>query len=268
MQFTAQNIKEKMNEFARLFSIERNFFQRFVIVYKYIYFLNTDPLVKNILQSIFDDTAKIIGEPDDCMDEDKFLDVKGKAIFSHEFWTYYSNLEIIYGKMKKMRKCRTYDKEELSALCHLFSKPYSKQMLILSFKVVNSEIFDRLDQECFLNGDDKDEKTFFNEDKSELHFKGNKIRISKQDKITNAHKILHYIFITNKDNLTDDFYYSEIAEDEFGELEYKANKNNWKKYNNSCAELNKKIEQAVGIKDFLKFNTGKKGKVKLNRKYL
>ena len=268
MTFSVHNIKEKMNEFARLFSIERNIFQRFVIVYKYIRFCNSDPLVKDILQNIFDDTAKIIGEPEENLDEDKFLNVKGQALFSREFWIYFNNLEIIYGKMKKIKNCHITDKKEFDSLCNLFSKPYSKQMLELSFRVVNSEVFDRLDQECFFCLDDKDDKMYFDSDKSVLHIKGYKITISKQDKITNAHKILKYIFVNNKDNLSDDFFYSEIAEDEFGELDYKDRKNNWKKYHNTCSELNKKIEESTGIKNFLIYNTGRKGKAKLNRKYL
>ncbi len=83
-----------MNEFARLFSLETNLFQRLVIVYKYIRFLNTDPLAKNILQKIFNDTAKIIGKVEGCMDETKFLDVEGQALFSRDFWIYYKNLEM------------------------------------------------------------------------------------------------------------------------------------------------------------------------------
>jgi len=269
MNISVHNIKEKMNEFARLFSIERNLFQRFVIVYKYIRYCNSEPIVKGILQKIFDDTAKVMGEPEENMNEDKFLNVKGKAIFSQEFWIYYNNLETIYGKMRKIKDCRLKDKKEFSSLCHLFSKPYSKQMLELSFKVVNSEVFDRLDQECFFCCDDKSDKTYFDAKKSILYIKGKKIEINKQEKITNAHKILKYIFIDNKDNLTDDFFYSEIAEDEFGELDYKSRKNNWRKYTRTCEVINEKInKEHKDIKQFLKFNSGIKGKLKVNKKYL
>jgi hypothetical protein len=270
MNLSSQNIKEKMNEFARLFSIERNIFQRFVIVYKYIRFLNSDPLVKDVLQKIFDDTAKIIGEPDDCLDEKKFLDVKGQALFSREFWIYYGNLEIIYGKMKQIKDCLIKDKKEFDTLCRLFSKPYSKQMLELSFKVVNSEVFDRIDQECFFCCNDKDDKTYFDENKSILYIKGRKIRINKRDKITNSHKILNHIFITNKDNLKDDFYYAEIAEDEFGELEYGKDSKAWERYHDACKYINKVVKEQTEkqIKKFLIYNTGSKGRVKLNKKFI
>src|SRR3989339_343291 len=82
MKIFVHKIKDKMLEFTKLFCIETNFFQRFVIVYKYFKFLNTEPIVKDVLQKIFDDTAKIIGEPEENMDEDKFLNVKGDFYFS------------------------------------------------------------------------------------------------------------------------------------------------------------------------------------------
>ncbi|MFH1292206.1 MAG: hypothetical protein ABIH87_03340 [bacterium] len=231
--------------------------------------MHSDPLAKNIMQGIFDDHIKLMGESSDGYgDEDEFLKIKGDVLFSKEFWTYYSNLELVHKKMKKLKKCCVQDKDDFDDFCKLFSKPYSKQMLELSFEVVNSEVFDRLDKKCFFACDDEDNKTYFDDKKSVLYVQGVKVKISKQDKITNAHKLLHHIFITNKDNLKDDFYYAEIAEDEFYDLDYTKDKNNWKRYHNICFELSKKIEKETKHKDFLKFNTGRKGKVKLNKKYL
>lgn len=270
MREQAFKIKEKMLELTQLFSIERNVFQRFVIIYKYIGYLNADPLVKNILQKIFNDTAKVMGEPEENMDEEKFLDVKGEAIYSKGFWQYYTNLEVIYSKMKRMKNCHLEDKADFDNLKKLFSKPYSKKMFELSFEVINSEVFNRLDQECFFDADEPDNKTYFDERKSILFVKGEKIAINKQAKITNAHKILKYIFVANKDNLTDDFFYSEIAEDEFEDTEYTLDDNSWRKYHTACQVINKKVEQHTKdeIKDFFVFNTGKKGKLKLNKNYL
>lgn len=268
MKICAQTIKEKMSEFARLFSIERNIFQRFVIAYKYFTYLNTDPVIKGILQKIFDDTAKVMGEPEDNMDEDKFLDVKGEALYSNSFWMYYTNLEIIHDKMKKLKKCHLENETDCENLKKLFSKPYSKKMFELSFEVVNMEIFNRLDQEAFCEDDERENETYFDEEKSQLFIKGRKVLVNKQDRNNNEHKLLHHIFITNKDNLKDDFFYSEIAEDEFHELDYKTRKNNWKKYHNTCCYLNQKIEKEVGLAEFLICNTGKAGKVNVNKKYL
>lgn len=259
-----------MLEFTRLFLIERSCFQRFVIVYKYIRFLNKDPLAKNVLQKIFDDTAKIIGNDSlDNINEEQFLNVKGQAIFSREFWIYYNNLEIIHGNMKRVKECNLTDKKDIKQLYHLFSKPYSRQMLELSFKVINSEIFERLDKDCFFNCDEEDNKTYFDDKRSILYLRGLRIRINKQSRIINSHKILHHIFITNKKNLDDDFYYAEIAQEEFHELDYSSQKNNWKKYNRACEDINKKIKkQNKDISDFLIFNTGSTGMVKINQKYL
>lgn len=143
-------------------------------------------------------------------------------------------------------------------------------MLKLSFDVINSEVFDRLDQECFLSNEQKENKTWFDEKKGVLYLKEKKIIIDKQDKISNAHKVLKYIFIDNKNNLNDDFFYSELAFDEFEDLEYKEKNNAWRKYYNACQDVNFKIEKQTNdnIKNFLKFNTGKKGKFKINQKYL
>ena len=260
-----------MLEFTQLFCIERNIFQRFVIVYKYIRFLNKEPLAKSIMQKIFDDTVKVLGTDAEAqLNENQFLKVKPEAIMSREFWIYYSNLEVIFHKMKQLRHCEIQEKDCFDDLRRLFSKPYSDKMLELSFTVVNSNIFDKLDREAFLTKKNADKKTRFDEVKSILYIKGHKILINIQDKTTNAHKILRHIFVTNKANASDDFYYSEIAEDEFGELEYKTRKNNWRKYHFACEDVNNKVKKQTKdkIENFLVFNTGRKGKVKINKIYI
>jgi hypothetical protein len=263
-------LKEKMLELTRLFCIETNIFNRFVIIYKYITLIDKDPITKGVLQKIFDNTANMMGEAGQELNEDKFLNVKSEVIHTNEFWVYYSNLKIIYSRMKKIKECKICEKKEYDDLCRLFSKPYSKDSLKLSFKVVNSSIFEHLDQTNFLTEDDEeDKKTWFDEKRSTLWVKGEKIVIGKQDKIGNAHKLLRYIFISNKDNLKDDFFYSEMAEDEFEDFdEYKENHNRWRRYHAICCEVNKKIEDVIKIKDFLKYNTGRKGKFIVNKKYL
>lgn len=268
MKVKVANIKEKMSELTRLFSNEQNTFQRFVIVQDYMHFLNTEPLAKGVMQKIFDDTE--FGRPEECTTDDEYLDAKGEAIYSQGFWMYFTNLEVIAEKMDRLRQTELKDKKQLESLCHIFSKTYSNPVLELSFQVVNSEVFNRLDQACFIAAAKVHDKTYFDEDKSILHIKDERIYINRQDKITNAHKLLHHIFITNKNNLNDDFYYSEIAEDEFHELDYKHRKNNWQPYYRTCELIVERVEAETKdhIKDFLIFNTGEKGKVKVNPKYL
>ncbi len=270
MKAYCSGLKEKMLELTRLFCIERNVFQKFVIVYKYITLIDKDPITQGILQKIFDDTARVMGEAGQNLNEDRFLNVKNEVIHTNEFWVYYSNLKVIHSRMKKIKECHFYEKAEFEDLCRLFSKPYSPESLKLSFKVVNSNIFDRLDQDSFLEDEDDDKKTWFDEKKSLLYIKGLKIAIAKQNKETNAHKILKYIFVTNKDNLEDSFFYSEIAADEFGDTEYKADKNSWRKYFYACEEIQNKIRKATknDVDNFLIFNTGQKGFIKLNSEYL
>jgi hypothetical protein len=265
-----QKIKEKMREFTRLFSLETNNFKKLTIIYHYINFLNRDPVAKQMLQKIFDETAEKMGEPEKEFDKDGFLSVDSEVIHSRDFWNYYSNLELIHQKMEKIKKCRIEDKKEYEDLNKLFSKPYSAEMLKLSFKVVNSNVFDKLDQESFINGEKekKEGKTEFDEKKGVLYVRGKKVKINKRRNETNNHKILKYIFITNKDDLKDDFFYSEIAEDEFGDREYKNEKNGWRKYHNACTQINKKVKDQAGVKNFLIHTTGRKGKVKINPDFL
>lgn len=260
-----------MLELTRLFCIERNIFQKFVIVYKYIRLLNKDPLTREILQKMFDETAKVMGKLDnEGLDEKEFLNVKGEVIYTNDFWMYYSNLEVIHGKMKELKQCQISDKKEFDNLCRLFSKPYSKEMLELSFKVINSNVFDLLDRECFLKDEEIRNKTWFDEEKSILYINGEAVKIGGKLKISNQHKILKHIFVNNRNNLSDDFFYSEMAEDEFGDLEYGKNRSSWKRYYDACGQIRLKIMKNTEnkIRNFLVFTSGQDGKVSINREYI
>lgn len=269
MYQTCQDIKQKMEGYAESFSSEETNFQRFVIVHDYFVYLQNDPLTKKVLQDIFDET--ITGTPDEPLSDDEYLEAKTEAVHSQGFWFCFTNLEVISEKMSKLHDGgKSKDKAQFENLCRIFSKAYSNKMLELSFQVVTSEISERLNEACFFNSCDKDTKTFFDEDKSILYIRGRKVPINIQDKITNAHKILHHIFITNKNNVGDDFYYAEIAEDEFHELNYRDNPTAWERYHSACRYVNNRVEEITKgiIPDFLICNTGKKGHVSVNKKYL
>ena len=271
MSISPQKLKEKILELTRLLFAETGIFQKLVIIYKYIYLLNTDPLAKNILQGIFDDTTKTMGKMcNGVTDEKEFINVSGEVLFTNEFWLYFSNLQKIHDKMKKIKQQPVCNRKEIQDLCSLFSKSYSHEMLELSVKVVNSNVFDRLDEEGFLNDKKLEGKTYFDSKRSILYIKGQKVLINIQDKITNTHKILKYIFIDNKKNIEDDFFYSEIAEDEFEDTKYRNNKKAWQTYHVACRDINLKITKQTNnkITEFLIYNTGKTGKVKVNKKYL
>jgi len=225
--------------------------------------------VLNVLL-IFDKTIKYIGEHDSMSSkEDKFLKVKSNLFHDQEFWTHYFNLKTIYQKMKIIKNNDNDDDVYLKDLYKLLSIPYSKYSLELSFKVINGNIFEELNKQNFKKQDKRG--LSFNEDKSILKIKDYYIKIAKQKKKTNEHKLLSHILINNKDNISDDFYYSEIAQDEFGDLEsYKDNTNSWKRYYKACESINSKIEKQTDYKinKLLIYNSGQKGKVNINKKYL
>lgn len=265
-----ENLKNKMREFTRLFTIEVGVFDKLVIIYKYFRLLDTNPLAKDILQKIFDDTIKLQGIiENEFQDKEDFFDIDGEAIFTRDFWLYYANMENIHRRMKKLKDCKLSDREEYEDLCRLFSKPYSDDMLELSFKVINSKVFEKISHEDFIE-EDENEKIHFDEKRSVLHVKGMRVKISKQDKITNAHKILKYILVSNNDNLEDDFYYSEIAFDEFGDLEYSKDPKAWERYHDACKYINKIVQDQTDgkVEDLLIYNTGKQGRVRLNKKFI
>jgi hypothetical protein len=110
----------------------------------------------------------------------------------------------------------------------------------------------------------------FDEKKSQLNFMGYRIQIARQDEPTVAHGILNHIFNNSDQELTDQFFFSEIADAEFGDLEYTKKPNAWKRYYIACKDIQEKIRTGTPekIDDFLQFNTGQKAKVLINPKYL
>jgi len=257
-------VKNELIGMTELFAVEKNLFRKCVIIYNYIEYIKNEPIIKPVLEGFF---VKVKQKIKRIKTKDKLCPYRFGTCYGENVWQYYANLEFIHFKMKKLKLCHIDEKEMFKDLNNVISQPYSQEMLELSFRVMNSAIFDCLDRESFISGIE-DKKTWFDVDKSILYVVGKKIKISKQDKITNAHKVLKYIFVNNKDNLDDDFFYSEIAETEFGELDYKGNKSNWKRYHNICTEINKKIKEETGIKKFLLCNTGRTGKIRFNKKYL
>ncbi|MFA5109352.1 MAG: hypothetical protein WC458_02315 [Patescibacteria group bacterium] len=266
MNLTSEKIKETLTQLTELFHLEKNIFQKFVIIHKYIDFLNKTPITKGALQKIFDDSAATMG--------DIYENLPNKAtrnkVRGKKFWMYYSDLEMIHDIMGEFKIGKTSERAEFDNLCQDFSEPYSEEILELAFKVVNCHVFNRLDQESFLNAKEQDGKTWFDDKKSILYVDGFKIMIARQDKETNAHKILKYIFKNNSDNLDDSFFFSEMAEDIFEDLEYKEDKNSWKRYYRSCELINEKVlkETKNAVDNFIIFNSGKTGCLKINPKFI
>lgn len=266
MTLTTAQIKETLTQLTELFCLEKNVFQKCVIIHKYIDFLNKTTITKEALQKIFEDSAAIMG---DIYEQLPSKAAKNK-VRGKKFWMSYSDLEMIHDVMDEFKAGKTKERTEFDRLCQDFSEPYSEEILELAFKVVNCHVFNWLDQESFFNERAKDEKTWFDDKNSILYIKGEKICINRQDKTTNAHKILKHLFITNKDNLDDNFFYSEIAFDEFEDMEYKQEKDGWRKYYDCCVDINNKILKGTkkSVENFLIFNSGKRGYLKINQEYL
>lgn len=97
-----------------------------------------------------------------------------------------------------------------------------------------------------------------------------KILIAKNEGNNNAHEIMTYIFIDNKNNLNDKFYYSEIADKRF-EADYNSeNKYAPQMYSGACKRINDIIKDVTSgqTKELLIFNYSTKGHIQVNSKYV
>lgn len=101
----------------------------------------------------------------------------------------------------------------------------------------------------------------FDLDNGILYFQETEIKMFLKNDKTNAYYILAHIF--KNGDLDQQFSFTEIAEDTFGE-----NNEKWKKYYRACEDINKKVYKKTKIDDFLEFTSGKTGWVKINKKYL
>ncbi len=104
----------------------------------------------------------------------------------------------------------------------------------------------------------------FDSDKSILYFQSKEIRISIKNNKSNSHYILEHIF--KDEDKSQQFPFSEIAEDTFDDKDYNPEK--WQKYYRACEAINKKVYEATKIDDFLNFSSGKTAWVEINKKYL
>jgi hypothetical protein len=107
----------------------------------------------------------------------------------------------------------------------------------------------------------------FDKDAGTLFFNNYQIKISKRKNKTYAHEVLEYIF---KNGIENQYFYSEILIDVLGSETDSNDKNKWKVIYRACEDIQNKISKATNYKitDFLIFNSGIKGSVKINMKYL
>jgi hypothetical protein len=108
----------------------------------------------------------------------------------------------------------------------------------------------------------------FDEPNSILMINEYKIPIARRKEKTDEHDVLKWLF---KDK-NDECFYSELSESilEVDNEEYKNNQKYWQKFYGACERIQEKVSKATenSINDFLDFNSGIKGRVKINRKYI
>jgi hypothetical protein len=92
-----------------------------------------------------------------------------------------------------------------------------------------------------------------------------KIRIRRQTNDNHAHSVLKHIF---ENGLDQQFFYSELLEDILGIKNF--SKTDWKKIERACKDIQEKVQKGTNfqINDFLDYNTGITGSVRIQRKYL
>ena len=266
MSATLKELKIKLAKLAKDFSDEENIFQRSLTIFKFIEILQKNKETKKALDSLLSETNKEI----DCKklsDEDDLL--CEKAGIDCDFWVCYGALDKVHSLILKFKD--TQDKRYSDKAVKMITASYYPEIYRICFKMVAGCLLEKMATDYLLaNKKDKDDKAHFDSQRSILHINGFKILITQRGQENNAHKILKYIFKDNKDNLKDSFFFSEIAEDVFEDLEYKDDKNSWKKYHRACELINEKIIKGTknAVDKFLIFNTGQKGFLKLNSEYV
>ena len=262
------NVKELRAELKRLsssFLEEDNVFRKSIIVFNFVEAIFKNKEAKKAFDSLLIEASQEMSLAETGSEEEI---LKIRLGCGSRFWRHFIELDAVHSVMKEMR--RDKDRRAFKKLDEIICRPYSNNLFCAAFQVVGGCVLEKMEQEEFFKLADKSKLTWFDEKKSVLYIKGEKVPINRQDKTTNAHKILKHIFITNKDNLKDEFFYSEIAFDEFEDLEYKQDKKSWKKYVVACEKIKQKIVENTKnkIDNFLIFNTGQKGRIKLNFDYL
>lgn len=111
---------------------------------------------------------------------------------------------------------------------------------------------------------------FYDEEKRTLAIGNYTIPIAKHEGNNNAHEIMAYIFVDNKENLHEKFYYVDIAEKRFGGEYDGKNKNAHQPYSGACQRINQIVKDATDgkVKEFLDYNHSALGFVRVNPEYL
>ena len=271
-------LKQKLLKLINPFYTDINNFERYLIIYGLLEKLHKDPKLRKIKEKIkIRNKAK---QKSITKSNGLFLylkkELENNSSFNNDICSCFEALNFVYQSILEIKKASERQSEKIEDKLNQTIFVYQgMEILKHALKIFSHAIFDALDKERLLNEENKAvikkiKRTYFNEAKSTLFVLGEAVPISTNNKSTNAHKILKHIFIDNADNLDDDFFYSEIAEDEFGDLEHGKSGHSWRRYYDACKCIEKKIIKHTknSVDNFLVFDCRKTGKVKINLEYL
>lgn len=111
-----------------------------------------------------------------------------------------------------------------------------------------------------------DRSLSFDKENGILHFQGCEIGMRGREDINNACMVLEHIF-NNADGLGAISSYREICEETFRDV-YEKDNRSWRRIYRACSDIQRKVQNATGIKDFLVYSSGITGQVRINGKYL
>ncbi len=265
MPSEAKELRAELKRLSSSFSDEENVFRRSIIVFNFVETIFKNKEAKKAFDFLVAEASEEM-KLAETGNEEAIL--KTKLGCGCRFWRHFADLDAVHSIMKKMK--RDKDRLALKKLDEIICRPYSAKLFQAAFQVVSDCVLEKIEQEEFFKHSDRGDKMWFDSQRSILYIKSFKILITQRGPENNAHKILGYIFKDNKDNINDSFFFSEIAEDVFEDLEYKDDKNSWKKYHRACELINEKIIKGTknSVDKFLIFNTGQKGFLKINPEYI
>ena len=171
------------------------------------------------------------------------------------------NVDWLYAKCSPNEPMTNYDKKEYK----MFMNKMYKKILPFIDKIENpTKPTKKKEKVESLRFKKYDENT------RTLHIGKYSIQIAKNEGNNKMHEVMAYIFIDHKDDITQEFFYAEIAEERFGEPYNTKDKYAHQPYSGACKRINNKIQLDTNgkIKDFLNYNTSRLGSVTVNEKYL
>ncbi len=259
-------IIDKIKQLEKDFQTETNCLKKMIIIHKYMEFLKTEKVLKDMFTEENSKTSDTLNSM--MTGSTTFADFNiqtGKSNIENSSIFFYTFLDAMYKTMEEYKALTDKKKmDEFKEKVEMaFKDPTQNMVYNMSFQVLSKKIINELSSEDFIKG--HKDNIFFDKGKSILHIKGKQIKIKRKADFPLEHYILEYLF--EQSDKTEEIYYKDIATEKLNELEYNSTKD-WKKYYNACERLQNKIRVDVNIDDFLVYTTNKTGNVKINKKYL